>query len=246
MGSGNVGLEYSVLVLRDALHRSAPRYPYYHCRSSLIRARDNVLVPFRLAADNEGIMFPSPLPSSAVPREPQLLRFRLRQMFFWVTLASVLCALLVLTEGPLPLVISTGALLVAAHVLGNLIGTRLRDTSHEVRLWRANNPRSTADAPVTCGRSAETAKQHLPLGTPLADHGRVSHWLLWIVAAGTLLGAIVGFTTIALTIGPQISWQGWAVGTISCAVLGTWGTFLASSFSSIARHAWREAEEKGK
>lgn len=78
------------------------------------------------------------MPSSP-PREPQLLRFRLRQMFFFVTLVCVLCALLVLTEGPWPLVIGASAVLIGAHVFATLVGNRLRDSSQEATQWRAAN-----------------------------------------------------------------------------------------------------------
>lgn len=200
----------------------------------------------RAGADNAGKMPATTHPSPAQPREPQLLRFRLRQMFLLVTVVGVLCGLMVLTDGPVPMLIGLAALLVAAHILGNLIGTRLRDTSQQVRLWRAGGSQAHTDEPRICGRTAAAARPHLPPGSPLANHGSVTCWVLWFVSGGLLLGAVVGLTAIACTIGPHIGWPGWAVGTISCAVLGAWAAFLASSFSSIARHAWREAEERGK
>ena len=161
-----------------------------------------------------------------------------------VSLLSALCALLVITEGPWPLVISIGAVLVAAHVLANLIGTRLRDTSAEVIKWRAGNPALGPDDPMAHTEPVEIAKLGLPPSTPLADHGKVGgRWLMWFVVSGALLGAVFGGVTILLTIGPQIGWPGWVVATLSCTVLGTWAAFLASSFSSIARHAWRHASE---
>ncbi len=194
-------------------------------------------------------MTPSRLqpPVASLPRrEPQLLRFRLRQMFFMVTLVSVLCALLVGTEGPWPWLISLAALLVAAHVLGNLLGTRLRDTSREVVAWRALQPGLLPDLPVATGQPIELAKLNLPPGTPLASRERVARGTAWFVAGGLALGLIAGCTTIALTIGPRIEWAGWVVGTISCGVLGAWAAFSASTFSSIARHAWRHANERSK
>jgi len=180
------------------------------------------------------------------PREPHLLRFRLWQLFFFVTLLSLLCALLVLTDGPWPLVIGVTTVLVAAHVFGTLVGTRLRDTSREVLQWRSANSELDDDQPRANLQPGDVPKSALPPATPLANHGRVGHWLIWFVLAGALLGTVTGGTIIALTIGSRIGWAGWAVGTISCGVLGTWAAFLASSFSSIARHAWRHAEEKGK
>ena len=57
-----------------------------------------------------------------LPREPQLFRFGLRRLFLLVTLLGILLTLLVSTSGPWPLVISMVSLLVAAHVLGALLG----------------------------------------------------------------------------------------------------------------------------
>ena len=184
--------------------------------------------------------------SSLSPHEPQLLRFRLRQLFLIVTLLSVLCGLLVTSEGPWPIVIGLGALLVAAHVLGVLIGTRLRDTSLEVRRWRAAQPLLDADLPVASRQPVELHKLDLPPKTPLAGYASANLWITRLVVAGALSGGIVGGSVIALSAGARISWAGWSVGTISCAVLGAWLAFLASSFSAIARHAWRHANEHGK
>ena len=192
-------------------------------------------------------MSPPTLPSPELPRQPQLLRFGLRQMFIMVTLLCALCALLAVTGGAWPLVIGGGAVLVAGHVLGNLIGTRLRDTSAEVLHWRAEDPRFRADRPLVHTDPVQIAELNLPPGTPLGDRGRVvGGWWIWFVAAGAMLGFIVGGSLIYLTIGQRISWAGWAVGTVSCSVLGTWSAFLASSFGSIARHAWRHASEEAR
>ena len=187
--------------------------------------------------------------SSSSPPEPHLLRFGLRQMFFFVTLLCVLMALLVLTEGPWPLAIGATAILVAAHVFGTLIGNRLRDTSQEVVAWRAANPAFDDELPKANSPLSKAAKSALPppspTTTPLAEHGHVCTWLLWFVLGGAALGTILGGTILELTIGPRIGWAGWAVGAISCGVLGAWMAFLVSSFGSIARHAWRDAHEKG-
>ena len=182
--------------------------------------------------------------SPAPPREPHLLRFRLRQLFFMVTMLSVLCALLVLTDGPWPLVIGVTAALVAAHVFGTLVGTRLRDTSQVLVHWRAANPNLTDDAPRADLHPTEASRSALPPRSPLANHGRVSHWPQWSLLVGALSGVVFGGAFLALIIGNSIGWAGWAVGTLSCGVLGAWAAFLASSFGSIARHAWRHAHGK--
>jgi len=188
-----------------------------------------------------------PPPRHPAPlREPHLLRFRLRQLFFLVTVLSVLCALLVLTEGPWPLVIGVTTALIAAHVFGTMVGTRLRDTSAEVLNWRAGNPAVNDDTPLAGLELDPALLETLPPQTPLADHAGANRWLLWFVVGGAIVGAIVGGTLLALTMGARIGWAGWVVGTLSCGVLGTWAAFLASSFSVIARQAWRHAEEKGR
>jgi hypothetical protein len=76
-------------------------------------------------------MSPAPL------HEPQLFRFRLGSLLAVVALLSLLCAVWVLADRSVALAMSGGVALVAAHVLGTLLGTRLRDTSQQVEAWRA-------------------------------------------------------------------------------------------------------------
>jgi hypothetical protein len=186
---------------------------------------------------------PLPLPAGR-RREPHLFRFGLKQMFLLLSLAGVLCGLLVGTGGSWPLIIGLATLLVGAHVLGNSLGTRLRDTSGEVLQWRADQSGLGPDVPVATGQPIELAKLNLPPSTPLASRQRVARWTAWFVGGGAIGGLLAGSTVIAMTIGPRIEWAGWVVGTISCGVLGAWVVFLASTFSSIARHAWRHALER--
>ena len=197
-----------------------------------------VLVDQQANADNSQM-------SSSPPREPHLLRFRLRQLFLFVTGLSVLLAALVLTEGPWPLVIIVSTLLIAAHVFGTMVGNRLRDTSHDVLQWRSVTPGVDQDVPRAEKEITQQARSSLPPTTPLASSGRVSRWLIWFVLGGAIAGMILGGSILWLTLGSKVGWAGWIVGTISCGVLGTWVAFLASSFSTIARHAWLHASEKG-
>lgn len=190
-------------------------------------------------------MHRSYLSTTSNPREPQLLRFRLRHMFLGVTAVSLFCGLVVSARGAWPIVIGTVTLLGLAHVLGNLIGTRLRDTSHDVVRWRTSKSELFADHPRITPREVEISSLNLPQESPLAGRNKISRWLKAWVVGGTLVGAIAGSTMLALTIGWRIGWAGFLVGAISFAVLGCWLAFLAYSFSSISRHAWREATGKG-
>jgi len=161
----------------------------------------------------------------------------------FVAFCSVLLTLMTVTDGPGPMVIGVATLLVAAHVIGNLIGTRLRDTSQDVSRWRVEQVGSE-DLPRVPDLQETRVQLELRTDTPLAAFGRTTRWVIWLVVAGSTCGALLGSITLALTLGTGIGWAGWTVGTISCAVLGAWAAFLASSFSAIARHAWRHAHGK--
>ncbi|TWU20796.1 hypothetical protein Pla144_48480 [Bythopirellula polymerisocia] len=195
-----------------------------------------------ILADNSHMSAPPTPPSTH--REPHLLKFGLKKLFLIVTLASLFCALMVLTHGPWPLVIFFLALLTLAHVLGNMIGTRLRDTSHEIRLWRATDPRQSPDSPLATPQPYELAKLSLPEETNLAGFGRIVSGFRWFLLSGFSVGALLGGTLLAVTIGNRIGWAGWVVGTVSSAVLGTWVAFLGVSFTAIARDALRQAHGK--
>jgi hypothetical protein len=184
----------------------------------------------------------TPLEPPAPQPEPHLLKFRLRQMFLVVTLICLLSALVAITEGPWPWVVIISAMMVAAHVVGNLIGTRLRDTSQDVVRWRNSDPRSGPDIPFTTPTS-EVA--NLPAAEPnLARFGRLVHGFRWFLIGGAAVGLLLAGTVLNFTIGHRIGWAGWAVGTISGLVLGTWLAFLAVSFTTIARDAWQQAHGK--
>jgi hypothetical protein len=161
-------------------------------------------------------------------------------MFFVVTLLSVVCALIALTEGPWPWVIGLSALMVAAHILGNLIGTRLRDTSSEVVLWRVADPKYGPDYPrMTPAEAIPIA--NLPPETNLRNFGRLVAGMRWYLLAGLGGGLIFAAAVLALTIGSRAGWAGWLVGLSSGGVLGVWAAFMAVSFTTIARDALRQA-----
>ena len=184
-----------------------------------------------------------PSPDVSKSREPQLLRFHLRHLFIMVTLFSVLCAVLVTAEGPWPLVVVSAVFLVGAHVLGNLIGTRLRDSSREVSHWLSSQPEGHKELPRVTTRPLDQVKADLPPSTPLASKQRVARWTYWFVGMGASIGLIAGGAAVGSLSSHEMTWAGWLVGVISAGILGAWIAFLASTFSAIARHAWRHADE---
>ena len=169
-------------------------------------------------------------------REPPRFRFRLRQLMAVTAAASLFYGLLVLTEGPWPLVTGVGLLLVVGHVLGNVLGTRLRDTSVEVR-------RFFPEEPVATKHPVDLNRIDLPRASLLRKRDRIHSWGPRSVVAGAVTGALIGGVVIALTIGDRLGGWAVAVGIASSAVLGTWVAFLGCRFSSIAKHAWRECQK---
>jgi len=173
------------------------------------------------------------------------MRFGLRQLLLFVALLSLLFAAMELADGPWSLVILGAAVLVGAHVLGNLIGTRLRDSA----AVRRRHGAEAQQLPLHSHHStpyAQALKEHqLRSNTCLAAFGWRRRWLRWFLIAGVMVGAAAGATIINFSLGTRVGWAGWIVGTISSGVLGFWVAFLASSFGSIARIAWRQAHDKG-
>jgi hypothetical protein len=100
--------------------------------------------------------------SLVAEREPNLMRFGLRQLFVFVSAATLLAAALTRMDGFWPLVIGCVALLAAAHVFGTFLGTRLRDTSADVQRWKARPGTSDPDYPVAPTQPVQVADLHLP------------------------------------------------------------------------------------
>jgi hypothetical protein len=108
--------------------------------------------------------------------------------------------------------------------------------------WQKEIGKVDTDLPPSDPWRRASDEPNLPQQTHLAHHGHQVRWLVWLVAGGAVLGFVLGGIGLALTLGTQIGWPGWIVGTHSGGVLGAWIAFLACSFSSIARHAWCEAK----
>jgi len=174
-------------------------------------------------------------------REPHLFRFGLRQLFSLVSAAAVLCTLLAVTSGPWPWIIAFFAALVMAHVAGNFLGTRLRDTSEEVKHWKSVHSATGPDDPASTPEPVRWAELGLPAQTPLAWHAPAPRRLCWVIIGVAAASATGGTVALVLLAGEHGSLPALAVGAVSCGVIGAWASLLASSFWAIARHAWRHA-----
>lgn len=183
----------------------------------------------------------SPAAPPSTEREPNLLHFGLRQWFYFISGIVILCGLLARLEVAGALVLASIVALVAAHVLGTFLGTRLRDTSNEVVRWKARPSSADADNPVALPQPVTLANLRLPAATSLAGRNVSSRRSNWALAVGAAGGFAFGAWAINELAGPTVTWSGLALGAVSCGVMGAWGVLLIASFWAIARQALRSA-----
>jgi hypothetical protein len=186
----------------------------------------------------------SPVAPPVAEREPNLLRFGLRQWFSFVSAIVILCALLARLEGVGPIVLGSVVALIAAHVFGTFLGTRLRDTSGEVYRWKGRAGSPDSDTPVASRQPIALEELALPAATSLADRTSDGKRSRAALALGGLSGLLLGGWGIHLLAGPTATWPGLALGAASCGVIGAWTALLWISFWAIIREAWRHASKE--
>jgi fatty acid desaturase len=168
------------------------------------------------------------LPSSFVP----IPQFRLRTLLLLMAVCGALFALVQAIGMLMSLVLLVAIGLVAAHVIGNALGTRLRGEAAR----RSSMDEATEEPPPVSG----TVPMR-PIASKLTEHRRLPRRLLAIAGIWAVMGGIVGGGLITAFAWQDITVAGVALGIGSSAVLGGLAGFLASSFFTVARAAWREA-----
>ena len=140
--------------------------------------------------------------------EPQLpvLRFGLKQFFWWVTGACLLMAGMAISarSGSMsPLVLLMAVLAVGLHIGGTAIGMRLKAHANERRAWEAGQIPGEAidDGPPPMALVPLTRKPQLR--SPLHGHDRPLQRLRQWVVAGAVLGGALGVAALSLTIGDR-------------------------------------------
>ena len=138
-------------------------------------------------------------------------------------------------------------ILIVGHVMGNVVGTRLRDagstcqrpaTASMSQTTGNSTANSTTAATAVClARMRSVRKPHLCDKTPL-ERGV---WLL--VASGIAAGSLAGGILLATLQWQDITWIGLLLGAVSAGILGGWLTLLGATFLHAAGRAWREAVE---
>ncbi len=151
-------------------------------------------------------------------------QFSLRTLLCWMAGLCVLFAVL----AQLPLVWALTAvwflLLIAAHVVGNALGTRLRDVG-------AVGPDGDAEPPPPAQPTRKLQPQ--PEASKLHQRTPLGRVMFAVAALGACLGGSLGGNAAAFATGDSMTFSGLAVATISSGVMGALFGFLAASFLSV-------------
>lgn len=118
------------------------------------------------------------------------------------------------------------ALCVAAHVLGNAMGTRLRDLG--------DRPVSADGAPISKASNygKPAASDFAPL-TRLRERHSLGKPVFIITVAGAILGGLLGYAAVCWLADARTGWHVFGFGTVAFAVLGAIWTFAAVSFVKV-------------
>src|SRR4029077_15794943 len=174
------------------------------------------------------MILPKPeLPGSAL--EPP--RFSLRALLLATTALGCLFGLMSAVGGTWSLVLVFFLSLILAHVLGNSVGTKLRD-----RASRRLEPIESRDA------AGVRSLRELAIAGParLTLRTRLNRITLVVSIGGALLGGALGATRFSGMYRDSPVAAG-VLGMISSAVLEAFAAFAASSFLSVALQALGEA-----
>jgi hypothetical protein len=155
-------------------------------------------------------------------------QYSLRTLLVWI---AVLCALFAVLA-QLPTVWAVMAvwflILIAGHVVGNALGTRLRDGG-------TLGETAGADEKPTDLPPPDPARDRLPRprATRLQERTPLGRLMFTIAAVGACLGGSLGGNAAAFATGDSMTMAGLAVATVSSAVIGGLFGFLAASFLSV-------------
>jgi hypothetical protein len=176
----------------------------------------------------------APLPHAEEHHALPPPQFGLRAMFIAITLLSGLFALSLVIGPTWSGMLAFIVLFALAHVVGNALGTRLRNvrSSHGVpRFDQGLNDRTHSQ--IAAIAPARQLQENTSLRRP---------WLIAAVVTAAVFGTVGGIA-IATIVGKSLTIPGLALGIGSAAVVGGLFGFIVCSFWSVARMALREALE---
>lgn len=172
-----------------------------------------------------------PAQTTAALKPPQ---FRLRTMligvaFICVTLVVMVSIGMFWAMGLLMLI-----LLIAAHIVGNSLGTQLRD--HGSQLSKVEEvPKKLSASPISVPPWPRPAGGRMQQKQPIG-------WLLIALGVvGTIASGIVGGLSISSLYWEQIGAGAIAIATLASGVIGGMAIFVTGTFVDMVQRVWREA-----
>lgn len=159
-------------------------------------------------------------------------RFSLAALFVVVGVLGVLFATFSYVGSYATLLLILFTLTVGAHVAGNAIGTKLRDSARHSSITDDEEQSHRGPIHIATTDFAPASQLHYrsALGKPI----------FLTTVTGATMGAIVGGYGLA-TLMEHPTWPTIAIGAIASAVLGGIWTFAASSFLQVATSAMKQA-----
>jgi hypothetical protein len=155
-------------------------------------------------------------------------RYSLRTLLLGVTLCCVFFGSFWWLSPSLIAAGSAVGLMIAAHVLGNSMGTQLRD--------RAGPRRRSPDA----RESADVSAGHAPQ-THLGQRSELGWGMILLTAAGALVGIIGGCWWMESTYHIGFDLSGLAVAATAFGVLAGFASFALATFSQVLLAAFWQA-----
>ena len=165
-------------------------------------------------------------------------QFRLRTMLIAVAVICVLLAVMVAVGMIWAMALLMFVLLIAAHVVGNSLGTQLRDHGSRVAvLAEREETRHTAESEPN-----RPASRWQPPSAGRMQEKRPVGWLLIVLTVvGGLATGVVGGSGISSLYWDRIGPVAMAMATLASGIVGAMAVFVTSVFIDMVRRVWREA-----
>lgn len=128
-------------------------------------------------------------------------------------------------------------LAIAAHVLGNAMGTRLRELG---------NRRPEADEPGRSERIGRLAESDFAPASPLRQRSSLGRPIVIVTIGGTLVGGVCGGLAFMRMMRPPLSPSIVILGFFAAALLSGIWSFIAGSFVQVAGGALWQATRESK
>jgi len=166
---------------------------------------------------------------------PPPIQFRLKALLAVTTLAALLFAVLTRVSGVWAAAVIWFSLLVAGHVLANVMGTRAT-----ARMPTRN--RETTELTAQTSEPIDPRRAAAPT-TPLGLTAGLGLRIFILVGCGGLVGSLIGTLVLWIHNNRSLDLPALALAAVSSAVVGGFLTFLATTFFQIVSRAIRHAAD---